>query len=138
MYVTSNSGGPLWDLFWIRTEEWDKSIYKMGYKSLSSIRGLQLLDLWSWILYKTNCETPFDSKTENRNIPLNTLSKSPLCTLQRLFNEGEFHLGADYCEVVRDVKYCFYLYISGPAKWYFNEFYNRKTIVWVFHFWIKI
>lgn len=66
MYVTSNSGGSSWDLFWMRTEEWDKGIYKMGYKSLSSIRGLQLLDLWSWILYKRNCETPFDSKTENR------------------------------------------------------------------------
>lgn len=45
MYVTSNLGGPLRDLFWMGTEEWDKSIYKISYNSLSFIRGPQPLDL---------------------------------------------------------------------------------------------
>lgn len=29
--------------------------------------------------------------------------------------------------MIRDVKYCFSLCISGPAEWDFNELYNSKT-----------
>lgn len=49
--------------------------------------------------------------------------------VQTVFSDGEFHFEADYCKVIRYIKYCFYMYIIGSEKWYFNKFYNSKTNV---------